>query len=177
MEARWLVRAIGRCRFGSPCVNPKVSRPPPRHRLSVSSITVSPSHHRPLIHHAARRRRRTLAHSHTRTLAHSHTGTRVLRTVAHSCLETRLRWPRVLASRSVSDPLLFVRLVVWIVSPVACFTAFAYSPLGLGGASRLTGVLVLQRAEFLDLVCTLCTTLLRSRQLYLDSPIWSKLST
>ena len=42
---------------------------------------------------------------------------------------------------------------------------------------RLTGVLVLQRAEFLDLVCTLCTTLLRSRQLYLDSPIWSKLST
>ena len=50
-------------------------------------------------------------------------------------------------------------------------------PLGLGGASRLTGVLVLQRAEFRDLLWDVWTTLLRSRQLYLDSPIGSKLST
>ena len=50
-------------------------------------------------------------------------------------------------------------------------------PLGLGGGSRLTGVLVLQRAEFRDLLWDVWTTLLRSRQLYLDSPIGSKLST
>ena len=49
--------------------------------------------------------------------------------------------------------------------------------LGLGGASRLTGVLVLQRAEFRDLVWTVWTTLLRSRQLYLDSLFWSKWSS
>ena len=41
----------------------------------------------------------------------------------------------------------------------------APAPLGLGEGSRLTGVLVLQRAEFRDLVCTVCTTLTRSRQL------------
>ena len=35
---------------------------------------------------------------------------------------------------------------------------FASKPLGLGGGSRLTGVLVLQRAEFRDLVCTVRTT-------------------
>ena len=49
--------------------------------------------------------------------------------------------------------------------------------LGLGGGSRLTGVLGLGRAEVRDLVCTVCTTHSRSRELILDSLFWSKLST
>ena len=49
--------------------------------------------------------------------------------------------------------------------------------LGLGGGSRLTGVLVLQHAEFRDMVSTVSTTHSRSRELILDSLFWSKLST
>ena len=95
-------------------------------------------------------------------------------TLAVSVAKRVLSFYHLLCRSLISNHFILQRGVVECLSSAR---ARGGPALGLGGASRLTGVLVLQRAEFRDLLWDVWTTLLRSRQLYLDSLFWSKWST